>query len=81
MATKLTIEYDAVGDILYLDVVKPSEDHVLVEVSPGAMLRKNTHTGAVEGIEVAGFRRRLGAPEGIEVPVGIQLQMLDPISS
>ncbi len=80
MATKLTIEYDSVGDILYLDLLEPSDLQVLIEVSPGAMLRKNTLTGAVEGIELAGLTRRVGAPGAIEVPVQVDLEMLPPVS-
>lgn len=80
MATKLTVEYDAVGDILYLDILEPSDLQVLIEVSPGAMLRKNSLTGAVEGIELAGLTRRIGAPGAIEVPVRIDLDMLPPVN-
>ncbi len=80
MATKLTVEYDAIGDILYLDLLEPSDVQVLVEVSPGAMLRRNSVTGVVEGIELQGFTRRTGSPTAVEVPVQIDLQMLPPVS-
>ncbi len=35
MGTRLTVEYDEVGDILYLDVEPPSNAQVMIEVCPG----------------------------------------------
>ncbi len=79
MATQLTVEYDEIGDILYLDVAPPTDEQVMVEVAPGTLLRKNTRTGAIDGIEILGFRRRSGTNEGLDIPVGIDLRPLDPV--
>ena len=81
MATKLTIEYDEVGDILYLDVSAPTADQIMVEIGPGAMLRRNTLTGIVEGVEIVGFLRRAKADAGFEIPVGIELHQLGTVAS
>ena len=76
MGTRLTVEYDEVGDILYLDVGEPGLDQVMVEVSPGAMLRTEGVPGTVQGIEIHGFRRRATREDGISIPVGVDLRQL-----
>ena len=80
MGTKITVEYDEVGDILYLDVAPPTEDQVMLEVAPGTLLRKNTRTGVIEGVEILGFRRRSVPNEGLEVPVVVDLKLPGPVS-
>lgn len=80
MGTKLTVEYDEIGDILYLDVAPPTDDQVMIEVSPGTLLRQNTLTGRVEGIEVTGFRIRAAREDGIQVPVEIDLRLPGPVA-
>lgn len=78
MASELNIEYDREGDILYLDVCPPGDDEVMVEVAPGALLRQNTVTGAIEGIEIHGLSRRAAGESGFAVPVRIDLAPLVP---
>ena len=74
----MTGEYDEVGDILYLDLGDPGAQQVMVEVAPGAMLRKEGSPGMVQGIEIHGLRRRTAGNNGITVPVGIELRELEP---
>ena len=73
MATTLMVEYDEHGDILYLDLVEPTSDHVMVEVAPGALLRKNTRTSAIEGIEIQNLRRRASRQARLTLPIGIEI--------
>lgn len=80
MGKRLTVEYDEVGDILYLDVEPPSNAQVMIEVCPGTLLRKNTSTGRMEGIEISGLRTRMKRSEGIEVPVEVDLKPLGPVA-
>ena len=81
MGKELTAEYDKVGDILYLDVAPSTEDHVMIEVAPGALLRQNTLTGAIDGIEIHGFTRRAADGHGVTLPVGIDLRASQPVVS
>ena len=80
MGTKLTIEYDEVADILYLDTAEPTENQLMSEVAPGMMLRQNTSTKTFDGIEIHGLRRRAGAGFALEMPVSIDLDELRPVS-
>lgn len=67
MVLRMKIEYDAVGDILYLDEVAPSEGQRSTEVAEGVLIRRSRETGAVEGVEVQGFVARQKAGITFEV--------------
>jgi uncharacterized protein YuzE len=60
------IEYDAVGDTLYLDSRPPQDAQVLREVEPGVFLRLDSETGEILGIEVHRLQRRAASPDGVE---------------
>lgn len=75
MATQLTVEYDEASDILYLDLAEPTPAQVMVEVAPGALVRKNTLTGAIEGIEIQELRRRASGETRVCMPINIDLSL------
>ncbi len=69
MGTGLTIEYDAIGDTLYLDIVAPHEGGHSSEVAEGVIVRSNAETGEIEGVEIQGLKARAASEQGLTIPV------------
>jgi len=69
VAEKLNISYDRVGDILYLETVKPYARQETTHLAPDVLGRCNPDTGEIENIEVLFFSRRAGTRRGIDLPV------------
>ena len=59
MATPLTFEYDEVGDILYINKVRPYAEQESEQLAFNVVVRRNPRTGAVENLEVLFFTRWL----------------------
>ena len=59
METRLTFEYDAVGDILYINKVKPYAEQESEELEYNIVVRRNPRTDAVENLEILFFTRWL----------------------
>ena len=74
MAEKLNIAYDRIGDILYLETVKPYSRQRTKHLGPDVLGRLNPRTGAIENIEILFFARRAGRRRGIALPVSAQLR-------
>jgi uncharacterized protein YuzE len=58
---RLTFRYDRVGDILYIDKVKPYAEQSQNELGDEISARFNPKTGEIETIELLFFKRRLDA--------------------
>lgn len=58
----MKLEYDPIGDILYLESVPPYSGQRTKEVAEGVLTRCNPSSGRVESTEVQGFvsRSRVG---------------------
>ena len=69
MAEKLTIEYDRIGDILYITKVAPYRNQGTVEIEDEILARTNPDTGDVEGLEILFWSKRLEAGEHIDLPI------------
>jgi hypothetical protein len=69
MAAKLTIRYDKIGDILYIDQVQPYAEQESELLKGDIGVRLNPGTDEVETIEVMWLMKRLEAGECIEIPV------------
>ena len=70
----MKIEYDQVGDILYLERVPPYREQASHEIEPGIVARSNPASGEVESLEVQGFEKRTGDGRTIEVPLDLAFQ-------
>jgi hypothetical protein len=57
--TRLTFDYDEVGDILYISKVPPYPEQDTEQLAYNVAARRNPHTGAVENLEVLFFTRWL----------------------
>ena len=74
------LEYDPIGDILYLDIVPAYAGQQSREVSQGVLIRSNPETGVIESTEVQGFvaRSRVGLlPVDIPLPGTTEHIMID----
>ncbi len=78
MASKLTLEYDRVGDILYISNCRPYPEQESEELGDGIIARLNPVTEHVESLEVLSFTRRLLEGGPWELPVTADLYP-DPV--
>jgi hypothetical protein len=69
MEANLMIEYDRVGDILYLGKTAPYPEQESEELDYGIVARLNPTTAEVENLEVLFFSTRLASGEILELPI------------
>jgi hypothetical protein len=77
MAEKLTLEYDQIGDILYINKCRPYLGQDSDEIADEIVARFNPRTGAVENLEILFFTKRLEKGEPIELPLTGDLHLVD----
>jgi hypothetical protein len=74
MAPKLTLEYDRIGDILYVQTCLPHRGQES-DTLPGDMVgRFNPDTGALECIEILAFTHRFTRRKTISVPFFVEMR-------
>jgi hypothetical protein len=76
MGDGTNIEYDPIGDTLYLERVAPYGEQVSHELPPGILARSNPASGEVESLEMQGLQARTGNGGTIEVPLDLTLRAL-----
>lgn len=69
MAAKLSIQYDAVGDILMIDTVEPYEEQDSDDLGNEIVARFHPVSGAIENLEVLFFMNRVRGGERLELPI------------
>ena len=69
MDRHLVFEYDAVGDILYVNLVNPYAGQESDMVSDFVVARSNPVTGSVESLEILFFLERVRRGERIDLPL------------
>ena len=69
MAANLTVEYDRIGDILYITRVPPYPGQESEELEDSIIVRLNPETDEVEGLEILFWSKRLEAGEPLKLPV------------
>lgn len=75
MGKALTITYDHVGDILYVDLEPSRPDEDTSEWAPGVVVRADRETGAVLGFEVQRFTKHAACGEGLTLPIEAELAL------
>jgi len=75
MGSPLTIEYDSVGDILYLGKTKPYADQESEEIDYGVVARLNPASKEIENLEILFFSARFKNGAGLEIPVSADFQL------
>lgn len=74
MAQKLTLEYDRIGDILYVRACPPSRDQECDELADGMLGRFNPDTGALEGLDVLSFTKRFRRRRELTLPFAVEMR-------
>lgn len=74
MAKKLTIEYDAVGDILSIDTVQPYAEQDSDDLGDEIISRFHPVTGEIENLEILFFMQRVRQGEKFELPIDAMLK-------
>ena len=75
MDTMLRLEYDRVGDILYLSLCAPYPEQESEELADEVIARINPNTNELESLEFLFFSTRLAGNDLFEVPVEGSLRL------
>jgi len=77
MGEKLTLRYDKIGDILYIDKRPPYAAQESDEAGDEMVVRLNPITDEVETVEILFFTKRLEEGSIIELPVTGELRLAE----
>jgi len=69
MEARLTVKYDQVGDILYIEKVPPYVGQESEELDYGVVARLNPQSGEIENLEILFFSQRIARGEGLTLPI------------
>ena len=75
MASRLTLQYDRVGDILYIETCPPYAEQESDELDNHIVARSNPETGQIESLEILFFSTRLDDNGVFELPVTAELSL------
>jgi uncharacterized protein YuzE len=75
MASRLTLQYDRVGDILYIETCPPYPEQDSDELDDHIVARSNPETGQIESLEILFFSTRLDDKGVFELPVTAELSL------
>jgi hypothetical protein len=79
MEANLTIDYDRVGDILYVKACPNYKEQDSTELGDSIVGRLNPRTGDVEALEILFFMERVNAGQKVKVPVKARLLLLQAL--
>jgi Protein of unknown function (DUF2283) len=69
MEARLIVEYDRIGDILYLGTVSPYPEQESEELDYGVVARLNPQSGEIENLEILFFSSRVASGEALRLPI------------
>jgi uncharacterized protein YuzE len=69
MDKKLTLRYDKIGDILYIDTCPPYPTQESEELGDEIIARLNPTSGSVENLEILFFSQRTEPLNLLELPI------------
>ncbi len=75
MKSNMTIRYDKIGDILYIDQCLPYPEQESEEIGDEIIARLNPDNGNIENLEILFFSKRLQSQNIFELPIVAQLQL------
>ena len=75
MGERLIIEYDQIGDFLFMDVCRPYAEQDSDGIDDEILARFNLETGEIETIEVLFFKSRLKQEGEVRIPVSATLRL------
>ncbi|ACK72511.1 hypothetical protein PCC7424_4140 [Gloeothece citriformis PCC 7424] len=76
MAETLTLKYDPVGDILYINKCSPYPNQESEELGDDIIVRLNPETGEVENLEILFFSQRLREQKELNLPLKVNLKLI-----
>ena len=76
MKSNMTIRYDKIGDILYIDQCLPYAEQESEEIGDEIIARLNPANGNIENLEILFFSKRLQTQNIFELPIFAQLQLI-----
>ena len=74
MAQELMLEYDRIGDILYVRACPPYREQECDELADEMLGRFNPDTGALEGLDILFFTKRFARRRTISVPFSVEMR-------
>ena len=77
MAQNLTLKYDKVGDILYIELVKPYAEQDSDLIGEDVVARFNPDTRKIEILEIMFFMSQLKEEGRIELPVAADMRLAE----
>ena len=75
MDGNLTLRYDKVGDILYVDTCPPYAEQESEEVGDEIIARLNPTSGEVENLEILFFSKRMTESSRFELPIAAAMRL------
>ena len=75
MAGTLTFHYDLIGDILYIDKVKPYAEQESEALDDEIVVRLNPKTNEVENVEILFYSKRLSQTNDFTLPLLADLRL------
>ena len=79
MEPKLKLEYDRIGDILYIEKVHPYLGQESDMIDDGIVARSNPQTGEIESLEILSFVKILHECGKLELPIDASLGLLPEV--
>ncbi len=76
MDSKLTFEYDRIGDILYINKCTPYPEQESAEIEYGVVARFHPETNEIENLEVMFFSKRLSEKNWFELPINADFSLV-----
>jgi hypothetical protein len=73
MASKLTFQYDAIGDILYVEKCPPYAAQGSRQIEDEIVVRFNPTTREIESLEILFFSKRIQDGSPFELPIAAEL--------
>jgi uncharacterized protein YuzE len=77
MAAQLIVEYDRIGDILYLSKTEPYTEQESEELDYGVVARLSPTSGEIENLEILFFSKRVASGEVLRLPVSAEFRVLE----
>jgi hypothetical protein len=74
MAQKLTLEYDRIGDTLFIQTCPPYRGQESDELGNEMLGRFNPETGALESVEIMFFTKRFARRRDLRIPFVVEMR-------
>lgn len=76
MDSKLTFEYDRIGDTLYINKCTPYPEKESAEIEYGVVASFHPKTNEIENLEVMFFWKRLSEKTWFELPINADFSLV-----